>query len=258
MLIVSPHNRLAEYKGANHELASPLSILHDHSYCQKDGKKPWKHVPAKVLLGWNTARPPLTPQRAVCKRNGFVTKSERIAIVETDNVMDNNISVGWPYFHKTDRSAKFLARLRMKDTRSIQGNTTIDMIKKKKKKKITSRAPKGSLKKKLAGPSAHKIHPPSYNTIMSSTLKLLPTVSPSLITQAQKCAVGVTPTNTFGIISPLKVHPPAGQSPFVQLSSSSSRNSSLSPTAQVKPFSITLHKIPLTRMPVLSETITLE
>lgn len=248
-MLISPQ-RPPEIKGPNHELASPLSFLHDHSYCVKVGKAWRRQVPAKVLGDWEDTATclPLTPQHTVFRRKGFVTHPKKRAVIETDLRVDNT-RVDWPYFHRRDRNAKYKARLKLKD--SFQSNQSEEThIKPQKKKKINSRASKPPVKKHIQNKhSLDGVRDPSlvsYSALMSSALsKLLPEVSPALIAKAKSCTVGLTPTNIC-LPSPLPSSPTQSSSTHQD---SSSRSSSTSPATHLvmKPFSISLQKIPLTK-----------
>lgn len=256
--------RPPERKGPNFELASPLSILHDHPYGKfQHTDKGWKQV---VARGWSSNCLPLTPHDLVCKRNGFVRNSEKkkTTVVEMDNTI-HDVTVGWPHVQRQERSAKFLARLKIKDTCNTEKEVgRIPTMKTKKKTKLNiSRAQKV---KKLPTGSAHNLK--SSKTViatllptavpvsslapysMSSSLKkLLPNVPPSIIAQARKCTVGITPTKPF--ISP--THGPH----FVFPPSSPSREqgSRSTPAHQLKPFSIPVKKLPLSLMPLSSSRV---
>lgn len=180
--------------------------------------------------------------------------------METDDIT-NDIRLDWPYFHKRERSAKFLARIKMKDTERDVARTLA-------RKKITSRArksPPPKLVKKIQGESV--ITPKTPKTVIATVLptmlpvpsvvsydvsaalkKLLPNISPSLTAKARKCTVGISPTKTFHSSSQSLPRDQRFYSPTASQSSSlqqsSSRGSSLSPAHQVKPFSIPLKKIP--------------
>lgn len=256
--------RPPEHKGPNFELASPLSILHDHPYDKfQHTDKGWKHVVAK---GWASNSLSLTPQDLVCKRNGYMRNSEKkkSVVVEMDKTI-HGVSVGWPYIQRQERSAKFLARLKIKDNCSTEKE--VARFPTKKKKLSISRAQKMKPVKKLSGGSVHNLKSPKtvIATVlptavpisplapygMSSSLKkLLPNVPPSIIAQARKCTVGITPTKPF--ISPAQgqhfVFPPP-------TSPSTEKDSPSTCTHQLKPFSISVKKLPLSLMPISSSRV---
>lgn len=226
-------------------------MLHDHPYGKfQHADKAWKQAMAK---GWSSTSLPLTPQDIVCKRNGFVRNSEKkkSAVVEMDS-MTHNIRVDWPYSYRQERSAKCLAKLKIKDT----CNTEKDVMRtlaKTKKKVIVSRVQKIKPAKKSPTHSSKSPKaviatvlptvvpvPPLVSSGMSSSLKkLLPNVPPSIIAQARKCTVGITPTKPF-ISSPHGRH-------FIFPSASQSQEHSShsgSHTHQVKPFSIPVKRLP--------------
>lgn len=254
--------RPPEHKGPHFELASPLSMLHDHPYGKfQHTDKAWKQAMAK---GWSSTSLPLTPQDLVCKRNGFVRNLEnkKSAVVEMEN-MTHDIRVDWPYSaysHRQERSAKCLAKLKIKDTCNTEKDVTRTLAKTK-KKVIVSRVQKMKPARK---PPTHSSKSPKavIATVLptvvpvphlvpcgvsSSLKKLLPNVPPSIIAQARKCTVGITPTNPF-ISSPHGRH-------FIFPSASPSQEHSghnSSHTHQVKPFSIPVKRIPLSSFPTSS------
>lgn len=159
---------------------------------------------------------------------------ERRAIVEADDNIVGDVS--WPYLHNSrgERNAKFLARLKLKESQSDDDRTIT--VKRKvpphRVKRPSERKPKKKLSRKSVLPA-----------VVTCIDQILPTVSPSLIAQAQQCTVGVT--KTVGITSPLCL--PS------DLTSSSQRNiTGTSVTKLVRPFSISLQKIPLSHPPLLS------
>ena len=234
MLISSPR-RPPEIKGPNLKLASPIDILHDHPYC---GKALRKQVPAKALRGWDADRLPLTQQHTVFKRNGFVKGYDRRAVVEIDGVV-NDLQCGWPYFHKKERSAKYLARQKLRDSFSEE------LAIRPKKKRVISQVAKQSLKK-TKPPKGAVQNPrllqsaanPAYSEFVLS--KLLPS-------KAKHCTIDVTHTSTTGLARPFSTR--WGESSPSPMHENSSRSSSVSPAIHwmTKPFSISLLKLPLSR-----------
>ena len=217
-----------------------------------------KKVPNKVLHGWNSTPLPLTPQRNVCKRNGYVRHwdKQRTVLVELDKVA-TDAGVNWRYYHKAERTAKFIARNKMKDTCRIEGDVPETPVRKKRKKPTTAQTHKRPLvtkpAKTLSGASIHSAQPhksviatvvPSGHSL--SSLVMSPSLKKVLQNaHTQPCTVGISPTSIFGITPFTFPH----NQHFSSLSaspqeSSASRDVSVSPANKVKPFSISLQKIP--------------
>jgi hypothetical protein len=249
-----------EFKGPFHGLASPLSVLHDHPYSELC-KKAWKkQVPAKVLRDWSgTAHLPLTPEDVVCKRNIFSTNLNRRAVVETDFTGDS-VEHSWSCFRMGERSAKYQARIKIWDYND-RARTPIKVAMKprhkaarhlkqksktKPKKKVTSKSIGSNTHTNLASPTESSLF--TFSPMSSPLGKLH--ISPSLVARAKSCSIGVTPTPTAGLRSPLPAvcrldSSESGSS----LTGLSSRDSSLSPAHRVmRPFSISLPKIPLSQL----------
>ena len=265
-----PHsNRSPQFRGPDHKLANPLSVLHDHPYgqFQQRGDKAWKSVPGKVVLGWSTAPLPLTPEHAVSKRHSYLWSSDahktRSAIVETEGE-SSQIRVDWPYSHREERSAKFLAKLKMKDGQMSQTHVQASVA--KRKRPVTSDAPKGSKKakpvKRLAGGAAKVNSSESRRTAQPKAMydlskyislngyRLQPSSSTAHVAQNQNHSLSIKVSRQ----SSLSSHDhslfslTAGASSTVdgnRSSSSRSKDLNLPVTYQMKAFSIPLRKIPL-------------
>lgn len=215
-----------------------------------------------MAKGWDSTCLPLTQQDLVFKRNGFVRNSEKkkSAVVEMDN-MTHDVRVDWPYSHRQERSAKFLAKLKIKDTCNIEKDVTGTLATKTKKKVILSRVQKMKPPKKLpihssksskaviatVLPTVVPVSPLASCGVSSSLKKLLPNIPPSIIAQARKCTVGITPTNPF-------ISSPRGQH-FIFPSTSPHTSQGSPHTHLVKPFSIPVQRLPLSLVPISSSNV---
>ena len=251
--------RTPEFKRSFRELASPLSVLHDHPYSQLMRKAWKKQVPAKILCDMNSHYSPLTPEDIVCKRNGLTTNFEKRAVVETDFVARREAFS----LRRGERNAKFLARLRMSDSSQNLAKRPREFVSNSKKKPQPKKKSRPKKKMKvvsndLASPTESSSF--SYTPLLSPLQQL--EMSPSLISHAQNCSVGITPADTSGVYSPLCVSSQTDSSDSGSSSSTglSSRASSLSPSVHqvVRPFTISLQRMPLTHLSHLEANIALE
>ena len=239
--------RTPEFKPSFRGLASPVSVLHDHPYSQLV-RKAWKKQVSAKMCDWNPTHFELTPEDIVCRRNGVATNFERRAVVETD----------WSNNHRGGRRAKHLAKLRI--------NNVLEKTLAVKPKKKTSRQPNKRRPKLKPKRSREDLRSPTESssfsyTPLSSPLGRLDMSPSSLLAHARNCSVGLTPTNTAGVCSPLRVPSQVEYSESVSSSGglSSSRASSVSPPHQVvRPFSISLQRISPAQLTHSISTIVVE
>lgn len=245
--------RTPVFEPAFHRLASPVSVLHDHPYSHHGNKALKKQLPPARLLN-NTPKThfPLSTEDIVCKRNCFSRSYEKIpaVVVETDfaghsTTLHNKLRLGRL---GGGRAAKHNAKQKISDgfEDEISVNKQLKRIKKSKKK----RKPKPN-------PLAQRSPTDSstYSPVSSPLAKI--NISSSLISRAQNCSVGLTPTVIRGVSSPLRVthyNESLVETP-TNSTSLSSHCSSLSPTTRpcVRPCSVSLKRLPVFHQSILIE-----